>query len=155
MDLQLLEARWRTGRLLTSDLAAVAAELVAAGHDVPAAAQLAAGGGWDQAESRALFEQALAELGRGSMSVSQAALELAGRFADDLLAGELPPHLAARAISNLRWVGGPEVDEALAPFSRLHDGYENASPLGPLRRVSAVVLDRRTRAAARRLRAAP
>ena len=147
MDLQLLEARWRTGRLLTSDLSRVAAELAAAGHEGPALTSLASG----RADARETFERVLAELGRGLMTHEEAALVLARHYARQLLDAHGPPDLTARAIGGLRWKGGPGVDAAFEPFARLAERYERAKALGPLSDAVRPLLDRRARALARSL----
>lgn len=147
MDVELLEARWRMGRILTSELQRVAAELTAAGHRGVALAALAAG----RADPRDAFEQVLRELGGGGMPHDRAALVLARSYAQLLLDGGAPPRLAVKAIGGLRWKGGQSVDTALAPFATLDERYERAGMLGPLARLLVPRLDRRARELARRL----
>lgn len=146
-DVELLEARWRMGRILTSDLEAIAGELAAAGHSGAALSTLAAG----RADPRETFEQVLLDLGGGHMPSDGAALLLARSFALELLAGEAPPRLAVKAIGGLRWKGGAAVDDALVPFALLDERYERARSLGPLHGLLAPLLDRRAQALARDL----
>jgi hypothetical protein len=151
MNLDEVEARWRAGHILTSELPALARDLVAAGHDVPALRQLVAAPEHGAAsETRKTFERALRELGRGGMSDSEAALTLARHWAEQLLRRRLSPRWATRAIAYVRFRGSADVDEALEPFSELEELYEAASRgrLAPLRRLS---LNRRARAEAKRL----
>jgi hypothetical protein len=147
IDLELLEARWRMGRILTSELEGVAAELTAAGHDGPALTVLAAG----RADPGDTFEQVLRELGGGGMPHDRAALVLARSFAQQLLDGDAPPRLAVKAIGGLRWKGGESVDEQLVPFTTLDERYERARSLGPLAGLLVPRLDRRARDLARGL----
>jgi hypothetical protein len=146
MDLELLEARWRMGRILTSDLGRVAAELAAAGHGGPAVSALAAG----RTDPRDTFEQVLQELGGGRMADEHAALLLARSFAQGLLADRAPPRLAVKAIAGLRWKGGAGVDGKLVPFAELDERYDRARSLGPLSGLLERRLDRRARDVARR-----
>ena len=151
MDLELVEARWRVGHILTSELPAVANDLRAAGHDAPALAELAAmpstGAG---ANGRRAFERALRELGRGGMDGTEAALVVARRFAELLLAGTISPRATAKAIARLRWKGGADLDRDLEPFQRLAERYEDAER-GRLGRLLARRLDPAVRAEARKL----
>jgi DNA-binding transcriptional regulator YdaS (Cro superfamily) len=150
MDLELLEARWRTGRILSSDLPRIARELARAGHDAPAMAALLATPAHElPSQGRAVFERTLRQLGHGRMTPSEAALHIARRLAGQLLAGELRPDAVVKAVALVRWKGGPDVDAHLVPFSRLADRYETAAS-GPLRLVRPW-LDRRARSEARRL----
>jgi len=149
MDVELLEARWRMGRILTSDLRGIGAELAAAGQGAGAVAALAEG----RSDARETFELVLAELGGGSMTDERAALVLARRFARLLLDGESPPDLTVKAIAGLRWRGGSGVDDALAPFAALHERYERAKLAGPLARLTGPLLDRRARGLAEALAA--
>ena len=128
IDLELLEARWRVGHILTSDLAGISAELAGAGHDVPALRKLLA---TPREElpllARDLFEEALRELGGGTMTASDAALLLARRFAAEILAGRITPRAGTRAIARVRWKGHGDVDDVLRPFWELDERYERAS----------------------------
>jgi hypothetical protein len=151
MELRLVEARWRTGRLFTSELPGVAAELLAGGHSSPALRELAASTSRERADARELFDRALAELGHGEMTETAASLVLARQVAVEIVSGALEARLGARGISALRWRGGPAVDGALAEFSKLHDRYEALGGLGPVSAVGGRWTDRRVRAAAARL----
>jgi hypothetical protein len=139
MDVELLEARWRMGRILTSDLARLAAELAASGYGGPTLTALSTG----TADPRETFEQVLRELGGGTMAHDRAALVLARSFARQLLEGEAPPRLTVKAIGGLRWKGGETVDDALVPFAQLDERYERARSLGPLAGLLTRGLDRR------------
>jgi hypothetical protein len=151
VDIELVEARWRAGRILTSELGAIARELAAAGHESPSVSALASAPEGGRADARSLFDSALTELGGGSMGEAEAALVLARLFARELLAGEIGPEPAARGINSLRWKGGPEVDGALGPFSELEDRYETARATGPLGGIIRILVHRRMRSEARRL----
>jgi len=135
------------GRIGTSELGRVARELSAAGHATPGLSALADG----RADARDAFEQVLRELGGGSMSDERAALVLARSFARLLLERESEAQIVTKAIAGLRWRGGAGVDEALAPFARLHERYERADALGPVGDLAKTLLDRRARAAAETL----
>lgn len=132
------------GRIGTSELGRVAAELAAAGYASNGLDALAAG----RVDARDAFEGVLSELGGGAMSEEAAALVLARSFARLLLDGESEPALVAKAIAGLRWRGGEAVDRALIEFDRLHERYERADAFGPLGRLAHPLLDRRARAAA-------
>jgi hypothetical protein len=147
MDVELLEARWRMGRILTSDLERIAAELAAAGYGGPTLTALSTG----KAEPRQAFEEVLRELGGGQMHHDRAALVLARSYARQLLAGDAPPDLAAKAIGGLRWKGGEEVDDELVPFAQLAERYDRAGSLGPFSPLLTRRLDRRARELAGRL----
>ena len=150
-DLELVEARWRVGHILASELASVAVELREAGLDAPALREVA-----DmppaalRVDGRRAFERALRELGGGGMSASEAALVVARRFAQLLLAGTITPSAAAKAIAELRWKAGPDVDRAFAAFDRLAARYEDASR-SLVGRFPARRLDAAARAEARNL----
>ena len=150
-DLQLLEARWRVGHILTSELGRLADDLRAAGHDVPALAELAGIAARDLGrEARPTFERALRELGCGEMTTSEAALVLAHRWATLLLDGTITPRAGAKAIARLRFKGGAELDEHLLAFELLDAEYD-AVQQRRLRRHLTGRLDRATRAEAGRL----
>ena len=151
MNLDELEARWRAGHILTSDLREVARDLLESGHDVPALRQvLAAPEPAVAKEQRQAFERALRELGRGGMSGSEAAMVLARQWAEQLLRRKLSARRATRAIALVRFRGDADVDEALDPFSELADRYEQ---LGSRRfgGIRALGLNRLARAEAKRL----
>ncbi len=150
--LERIEARWRLGHILASELAAAAEELLAAGHEAPALRELAAMRMADLRHAgRDTFESALRDLGRGGMTASEAVLVLARAFSERLLAGALAPAQAAKAIALLRWKAGPDVDEYVVPFELLDERYESLAT----RRVTAFMarrrLDRRVRRQAREL----
>ena len=139
-DLERLEARWRVGHILTSELPAVADSLLASGLDAPTLRELAGIHSDDVGrETRQTFETVLRELGRGRMTASEAALILARVFSEQVLAGRLEPPAAARAIALLRWKGGPDVDEHIVPFELLDEKYEGLH----VRRLSAFFVRRR------------
>jgi hypothetical protein len=151
MNLEEVEARWRAGHILASELPGVAQELVAAGHEVPALRQLIATPEPEApAESRRTFERALRELGRGGMSGSEAAMVLARQWARELVDRKLPPRRVTSAIAHVRFRGSADVDEALQPFCDLEDAYDELSG-SRLARVRRLALDRRARREARRL----
>ena len=151
MNLDELEARWRAGHILASELPDVARELVASGHDVPALRQLLATPADEvRGAARRTFERALRELGRGGMSRSDAAMVLARRWARELLERKLPPRRVTRAIAHVRFRGSADVDDALQPFCELDDAYE-AFGDRRLARLRMRGLDRRARREARRL----
>ena len=151
MNLDLVEARWRVGYIRASELPGLASELVAAGHGVPTLAQLADGVDRPPARKRQMFELALRELGRGTMTGSDGARLVARSFAEGLLEGELTPRATARAIARVRWKGGPDVDAELCPFEELDERYEaiERSRLRP--GFLTAFVDRRVRARARAL----
>ena len=139
------------GHILTSELDVVAGHLREAGHEAPALAELAAAPPRELGtEARLTFERALRELGRGAMSTSEAAVVVARRFADLLLAGTITPRAGAKAIARLRWKGGADVDPQLGPFEQLAEQYE-AAEQSRARRLVAPRLDRATRGEARKL----
>ena len=151
MNLDHLEARWRAGHILASELPGVASELVASGHDVPALRQLlATPAGEVRGDARRTFERALRELGRGGMSQSEAAMLLARRWARELLDCNLPPRRVTSAIAHVRFRGSADVDDALQPFCELDDAYQ-ASAERRLARFRLRALDHRARREARRL----
>ncbi|MBD0328900.1 MAG: hypothetical protein ICV64_02200 [Thermoleophilia bacterium] len=150
MNLDELEARWRAGHILTSQLSEIARELLAEGHDVPAVRSLAEAGESDAGEARRTFERALRELGRGGMNASEAAMLLARGWAEQLLARRLSPRWATRAIAYVRFRGSADVDEALGPFTELEDEYHAVSQQA-FARLRMLPLNRRARAEARRL----
>jgi hypothetical protein len=150
VNLDELEARWRAGHVLTSELPDLARELMGAGHDVPAVRQLAGEASSSALEARQTFERALRELGRGGMGTSEAAMVLARRWADQLVRRRLPARRATKAIALVRLRGRPDVDEALEPFSELLDRYEEVGS-GRFARLRALPLDRRARREAKRL----
>jgi hypothetical protein len=151
VNLDEVEARWRVGHILSSELATLARELVAGGHDVPALRQLAERGeALERPEARRTFERALRELGRGGMEVSEAALVLARVWAQELLSRRLTPRRGTRAIAYVRFRGSADVDGALEAFTELEDLYE-AVARRRLGRVRRLPLNRRARAEARRL----
>ena len=148
MDLELVEARWRIGHILTGELRGLAGDLRAAGHEVPALARLAERSDVPK-EDRQAFERALRELGRGGMTRSDAALVVARRWATLLLSGEITPRAGAKAIARLRFKGGADLDEHLLPFERLDT--DDATKRSRIRRAFTRRLDRATRAEARKL----
>jgi len=150
LDLDELEARWRAGHVLTSELPELARELIGAGHDVPSVRQLAGGTPPSAHEARQTFERALRELGRGGMGPSEAAMVLARQWADQLVRRRLAARRATKAIALVRLRGRPDVDEALEPFSELLEQYE-AAGTGRFARLRALPLDRRARREAKRL----
>ena len=152
LDLELVEARWRVGHILTSELAALAATLRGAGMDAPSLRALAETPAEDLRErGRATFERALRELGGGGMSASDSALLLSRHFAEQLLAGTITPRAAAKAIARVRWKGRAEVDAELLAFERLDCAYEEAEDNWVRRLVGARRLDAQVRREARKL----
>ena len=149
MDLELVEARWRIGHILTGDLRRLAAELRAEGHDVPALAQLAERSELPK-EERQAFERALRELGRGGMTRSDAALVVARRWANLLLSGKITPRAGAKAIARLRFKGGAELDEHLLAFEHLDSEYDETKQ-SRIRGAFTRRLDRATREEAQKL----
>ena len=150
-DLELVEARWRAGHILTSELTRVAGELRAAGHDVPALSELARTPSSElRTSGRKTFERALRELGHGGMNGRDAAMLLARRWASLMLEGTISPRQAAKAIARLRFKAGAELDEHLLPFEALDAEYDQVRQRR-LRGRFTPRLDRATRAAARRL----
>jgi len=151
VNLDELEARWRAGHVLASELPSVARELVTAGHEVPALRQLLATPQAEvRGEGRRTFERALRELGVGGMSHSEAAMVLARRWSSELLDRTLSPRRVTSAIAHIRFRGSADVDEALQPFCELDDAYE-AFGDRRLARFRMRALDRRARREARRL----
>lgn len=151
MDLEFVEASWRTGRYLTSDLPRIAGQLAAAGHDAPALRLLRDTAAEEvPGEGRELFELGLRELGRGAMTASEAALLIARRFAGQVVARKISARAGTKAIALVRWKGTADVDERLRPFSDLDDLYDDVG-VGRLGRLRAVRLNRVARNEARRL----
>jgi len=151
VNLDDLEARWRAGHILASELPGVAGKLVESGHDVPALRQLLATPAEEvRGEGRRTFERALRELGRGGMSQSEAVMVLARRWARELLDRNLPPRRVTSAIAHIRFHGSADVDEALQRFCELDDAYQ-ASAERRLARFRMRALDHRARREARRL----
>ncbi len=151
MTLDDVEARWRAGHILSSQVPEVARELLAAGHDAPALRSLAESDETvDRREARRTFERALRELGRGGMGESEAAMILARGWAEQLVARRLSPSWATRAIAYVRFRGSVDVDEALEPFTELEDEYQTVSRQ-TFARLRMLPLNRRARAEARRL----
>ena len=152
LTLELIEARWRVGHILTSDLGQVAASLRSAGIDAPSLRTLAETPPSDLRErGRATFERALRELGRGGMSASDGALLLSRHFAEQLLAGAITPRAAAKAIARVRWKGRAEVDAELLAFERLDCAYEEAEDSTVRRLFGSRRLDAEVRDEARKL----
>lgn len=151
MNLDEVEARWRAGHILTSELPDVARQLVEGGHDVPALRRLAAAEDEDlRSEGRRTFERALRELGRGGMDGSEAALTLARGWALELVEHKLAARRAVQAIAHVRFRGSVDVDAALEPFSELDDAYEAVAEQR-FSRLRMIPLDRRARREAQRL----
>ena len=151
MNVELLEARWRIGYVFTSELPALARDLMAAGLERPALTMLAAMPADElQEEGRRTFERALRELGHGGLSVSDAALVVARHYAQLLLERRLRARAAVKAIALVRWKGGSDVDALLSPFEHLDREYERAAD-GPLGGRLTLRLDRETRREARTL----
>ena len=146
-----MEARWRAGHILTSELARVAGELRAAGHEAPALSELARTPPNElRGTGRKTFERALRELGHGGMSARDAAMVLARRWANLMLDGKISPRQAAKAIARLRFKAGAELDEHLLPFESLDAEYDELAQRRVRGRFTPS-LDPATRAAGARL----
>ena len=101
--LTLAQARWQAGDLLSTDLSDVATNLIQAGHDCPALWELASTDRSDLPwDGPPLFERAMRELGRESLSVEDAAVVVVARgAAAECLAGQITPRELAVRVYDL------------------------------------------------------
>jgi hypothetical protein len=117
-----LEARWRLGHLLSTELADAAVEILQSGHDCDAVWELACTDVRDLPwQGAGLFERALEQLGRSRrMETPEAALTVAHRDAIECIAGEISPRELGRRVCRLV----PAADYARNGAIRPADEYD-------------------------------
>ena len=98
MTLELIEARYVLGQMLSDQLPAIACDLIAMGINSKSLGNLAGLSASEYPDARELFERALLELGRKKMSNELALKYFTKDVSIKILSGSLTPYEGAKLI---------------------------------------------------------